>query len=103
MLLNSYAPRVLEGMAIAGFAVGATKGLLYLRGEYRYLRDKLQREIDDMRPCGRLGVAIRGAAGFDFDVEIHMGAGGYVCGEGSAQMTRSKAFPAAPGSSRRRW
>ncbi len=49
-----------------------------------------------MRHCGRLGVAIRGAAGFDFDVEIYMGAGGYVCGEGTAQVTSLEGFPGRP-------
>jgi len=96
VLLNSYAPRVLEGMAIAAYAVGAAKGFIYLRGEYLHLREKLQREIDDMRACGRLGVAIRGAAGFDFDVEIYMGAGGYVCGEGTAQVTSLEGLPGRP-------
>ena len=96
VLLNNFAPRVLEGMAIAGYTVGATKGFIYLRGEYLHLRDKLQAEIDDMRACGRLGVAIRGAAGFDFDVEIYMGAGGYVCGEGTAQVTSLEGFPGRP-------
>jgi len=85
VLLTSFLPRVLEGMAIAGFAAGATKGFVYLRGEYQYLRPHVQRTIDEMRASGRLGVSIRGAPGFDFDIQIHMGAGAYICGEGTAQ------------------
>ena len=60
-------------MAIAGFAAGATKGFVYLRGEYRYLRPHVQRTIDEMRAGGLLGVSIRGAPGFDFDIQIHHG------------------------------
>jgi [NiFe] hydrogenase diaphorase moiety large subunit len=86
VLLTSFLPRVLEGMAIAGFAAGATKGFVYLRGEYQYLQPHLQRTIDEMRAGNRLGVSIRGAPGFDFDVQIHMGAGAYICGEGTAQI-----------------
>jgi [NiFe] hydrogenase diaphorase moiety large subunit len=85
VLLTSFLPRVLEGMAIAGFAAGATKGFVYLRGEYQYLRPHVQRTIDEMRASGLLGVSIRGAPGFDFDIQIHMGAGAYICGEGTAQ------------------
>ncbi len=99
VLLNSYAVRVLEGMAIAGFAVGSTKGFIYLRGEYRHLLDKLQDEIELMRKERRFGASIRGCAGFDFDIEIHSGAGGYICGEGTAQVevARRKArSPASP-------
>ena len=96
VLLNSYAVRVLEGMAISGFAVGSTKGFIYLRGEYRHLLDKLRAEIDLMRGAGRLGTAIRGCPGFDFDIEIHMGAGGYVCGEGTAMVESLEGKPGRP-------
>jgi [NiFe] hydrogenase diaphorase moiety large subunit len=97
VLLNSFSVRVLEGMAIAGYATGATKGFIYLRGEYKHLQAKLQREIDEMRASGRLGASIRGAPGFDFDIEIHMGAGGYICGEGTAMV---ESLEGKPG---RRW
>ena len=66
VLLNSYAVRVLEGMAIAGFAVGSTKGFIYLRGEYRHLLDKLQAEIDLMRRSGPLGDGHSGLPRFRF-------------------------------------
>jgi [NiFe] hydrogenase diaphorase moiety large subunit len=96
VLLTSYSARVLEGMAIAGYVVGATRGFLYLRGEYEYLRPKLQRDIEQMRAHGRLGPSIRGAAGFDFDIEIYMGAGAYICGEGTAQVTSLEGKPGRP-------
>jgi len=96
VLLNSFSVRVLEGMAIAGYVCGATKGFIYLRGEYKHLQAKLQREIDEMRAGGRLGASIRGAAGFDFDIEIHMGAGGYICGEGTAMVTSLEGKPGRP-------
>ena len=96
VLLNSFSVRVLEGMAIAGYATGATKGFIYLRGEYKHLQAKLQRDIDEMRAGGRLGHSIRGAAGFDFDIEIHMGAGGYICGEGTAMVNSLEGKPGRP-------
>src|SRR5579863_6686454 len=96
VLLTRQAERVLEGMAAAGFAVGARRGLLYIRGEYDYLRATLEARLAAMRASGRLGVAIRGAAGFDFDIEIHMGAGAYVCGEESALIESLEGKPGRP-------
>ena len=96
VLLTSFFDRVVEGMAIAGYVVGATRGFIYLRGEYEYLRAKLQKALDDMRAEHRLGASIRGAAGFDFDIEIYMGAGGYVCGEGTAQIESLEGKPGRP-------
>jgi len=84
VLLQSYPGRVFEGMVIAAFTVGAHLGLLYLRAEYRYLRPKLEAFLADMRAQNLLGKDIGGLAGFDFDIEIHLGAGAYVCGEESA-------------------
>jgi [NiFe] hydrogenase diaphorase moiety large subunit len=84
VLLTSYTDTVIEGMTIAGFVVGARKGLIYLRGEYRYLLESLQAVIERRRQHGLLGNSIQGRVGFDFDIEIHVGAGAYVCGEESA-------------------
>ncbi len=84
VLLTSFAERVFEGMAIAGFVVGAARGLLYLRGEYRYLLEPLEAKLEAMRRDRLLGAGICGAQGFDFDIEIHLGAGAYICGEESA-------------------
>src|SRR5271166_468317 len=84
VLLSSFAERVFEGMAIAGFVVGAGKGFVYLRGEYQYLLEPLEAKLEAMRKKRLLGASICGAQGFDFDIEIHLGAGAYVCGEETA-------------------
>ena len=96
VLLTSHAGRIFEGMALAGYAVGATRGFLYLRGEYEYLKPRLDAELDRMRLVRRLGPAIRGCAGFDFDVEIHVGAGAYVCGEETALLESLAGKPGRP-------
>ena len=84
VLLTRQADLVFEGMTVAGYVVGAHKGFLYLRGEYRYLLDPLNEVLARRRALGLLGESILGHAGFDFDIEIHLGAGAYVCGEESA-------------------
>ena len=84
VLLQSYAGRVFEGMVIAAYTVGASHGFLYLRGEYLYLLQPLEAYLAGMRAAGLLGRDIGGVAGFDFDIEIHLGAGAYVCGEETA-------------------
>ncbi|MGA2488130.1 MAG: NAD(P)H-dependent oxidoreductase subunit E [Roseiarcus sp.] len=96
VLLSSHASRVFEGMSIAAYAVGATRGFLYLRGEYEYLKSRLDAELERMRLVRRLGPAIRGCAGFDFDVEIHVGAGAYVCGEETALLESLAGKPGRP-------
>jgi [NiFe] hydrogenase diaphorase moiety large subunit len=73
-----------EGMAIAGYAVGADEGLLYLRAEYMYLKNYLEDVLSKMRQAGTLGKNAGGKDGFNFDIKIKMGAGAYVCGEESA-------------------
>jgi [NiFe] hydrogenase diaphorase moiety large subunit len=84
VLLQDYADLVFEGMTIAARAIGATKGILYLRGEYVYMRPHLLGVLATHRQNGLLGAGICGTAGFDFDIEIRMGAGAYVCGEETA-------------------
>ncbi|MCL2677824.1 MAG: NADH-quinone oxidoreductase subunit NuoF [Clostridiales bacterium] len=74
---------VFEGMAIAGFAVGADKGYIYLRAEYPSLLISLNEALADARANGFLGKNIMGG-GFDFDIEVRSGAGAYVCGEETA-------------------
>ena len=96
VLLTSFADRVFEGMAIAGFVVGAARGLLYLRGEYRYLLEPLEAKLQAMRRDRRLGASICGAQGFDFDIEIHLGAGAYICGEESALIESLEGKPGKP-------
>jgi len=84
VLLQSFAGQVFEGMAIAAYTVGAQLGLLYLRGEYLYLLPQLEAFLSDMRAKNLLGRNIAGVPGFDFDIEIHLGAGAYICGEETA-------------------
>ncbi len=84
VLLTDYADLVFEGMTIAARAIGATKGILYLRGEYVYLRPHLEAVLARRRETGALGADILGTEGFTFDIEIRMGAGAYVCGEETA-------------------
>ena len=73
-----------EGMAVAGYAIGARTGVLYLRSEYAYLRARLEAVLADLRKEGILGKNIAGSPGFHFDIVIKSGAGAYVCGEESA-------------------
>ncbi len=84
VLLTSFADAVIEGMTIAAMVVGAQQGLIYLRGEYRYLLDHLNAVLQRRRRQSLLGSAILGHADFNFDIVIHVGAGAYVCGEESA-------------------
>ena len=84
VLLSAHADLVFEGMTLCALAVGAAKGMLYLRGEYRYLLDHLNAVLERRRRGKLLGAGILGRPGFDFDIEIHLGAGAYICGEESA-------------------
>ncbi|MHC1737261.1 MAG: NADH-quinone oxidoreductase subunit F [Ignavibacteriaceae bacterium] len=84
VLLLEYPDLVFDGMVIAGFTIGAKKGLLYLRGEYSYMFKTLDRYLDRMRTYNLLGNNILGKEGFNFDIEIRLGAGAYICGEETA-------------------
>ncbi len=84
VLLTEQAGMVVEGMIIAARAIGADEGILYLRGEYEYLRAFLESVLQEYRADGLLGSSIAGLGGFDFDIRIQMGAGAYVCGEETA-------------------
>ena len=77
---------IIEAMAIAGYAVGATKGYVYVRAEYPIAVARLQKAIDQANEYGLLGKDIFGS-GFDFDLQIRLGAGAFVCGEETALMT----------------
>jgi [NiFe] hydrogenase diaphorase moiety large subunit len=80
-LLTEKPGALFEGMAIAGYAVGASEGILYLRGEYAYLRRFLESVLAEYREKGLLGENILGEGVFKFDIKIQMGAGAYICGE----------------------
>lgn len=74
---------ILEALTIAGWTIGARHGLIYIRAEYPLAIQRLQRAIERAREVGLLGPDILGS-GFDFDVEIRLGAGAFVCGEETA-------------------
>ena len=82
IVMTEYPEQLFEGMAIAGYAIGAQYGVLYLRAEYRYMQDYLESKLSDLRNRGVLGKNVLGK--FDFDIRIQFGAGAYVCGEESA-------------------
>ena len=77
---------VLEAMAIAGYAIGSHYGYIYVRAEYPVAVERLNIAIEQAREYGLLGKDILGS-GFDFDIEIRLGAGAFVCGEETALMT----------------
>ena len=77
---------VLEAMAIAGYAIGASQGYIYVRAEYPIAVKRLQIAIDQAHEYGLLGEDIFGT-GFNFDIKIRLGAGAFVCGEETALMT----------------
>ncbi len=77
---------VLEAMAIAGYAIGANQGYIYIRAEYPIAVKRLQIAIEQAREYGLLGKNIFDS-GFDFDIDIRLGAGAFVCGEETALMT----------------
>lgn len=74
---------VIEAMAICGYTIGATKGLVYIRAEYPLAITRLKKAINQARETGLLGTDIMGS-GFDFDIELRFGAGAFVCGEETA-------------------
>jgi [NiFe] hydrogenase diaphorase moiety large subunit len=78
---------IFEGMTIAGYAIGASEGIVYLRGEYAYLLAFLEDVLAKRRAAGLLGRDILGKAGFAFDIRIQLGAGAYVCGEETALLS----------------
>ena len=77
---------LIEGMIIAAYAIGAHQGYVYVRAEYPLAVERLEHAIEQAREYGLLGKNIMGS-GFDFDLEIRMGSGAFVCGEETALMT----------------
>lgn len=96
VILTAHADLVIEGMTIGGRAVGAEYGLIYLRGEYAYLRPHLNQVIKRRREAGLLGKNVGGVEGFDFDVIVAMGAGAYICGEETALIESLEGFRGEP-------
>jgi NADP-reducing hydrogenase subunit HndC len=83
LILEGDPHRIVEGMAIAGYAVGAHKGFIYIRGEYTQSIQRIMGALEQARELGMLGTNIFDS-GFDFDIEVRIGAGAYVCGEETA-------------------
>lgn len=83
VLLTEYPELVFDGMVIGGYVIGAKKGIVYLRGEYEYMLKNLEDYLEQMRKDNLLGEKILGKD-FNFDIEIRLGAGAYVCGEETA-------------------
>jgi NADP-reducing hydrogenase subunit HndC len=83
LILEGDPHKVIEGMIIMGYAVGATRGYIYIRGEYYVSIERIERAINQARWLGLLGTNLFGS-GFDFDIEVKKGAGAYVCGEETA-------------------
>jgi len=84
VILTELPQMLFEGMAVAGYAVGAEEGVLYIRAEYEYLLKYLQSVVESMRNSNLLGKNVAGKKGFNFDITIKLGAGAYICGEESA-------------------
>jgi len=84
VILTERPDLVFEGMTVAGYAIGADTGILYLRAEYAYLRAYLEHVLEERRKTGLLGRNVCGKEGFHFDVRIQMGGGAYICGEETA-------------------
>ncbi len=84
VLINTQANTLIEGMVMCGYTIGAENGVIYLRGEYRWLKNKLEAAIEEYRKAGLLGTGCGNIKGFNFDIRVQMGAGSYVCGEETA-------------------
>jgi len=96
LLLIDKPDLVFDGMTIAAYAIGAKDGIVYLRGEYAYLWEPLQRVLDDRSKAGLLGCNVCGHEGFDFNIRIQLGAGAYICGEESALLESLEGKRGAP-------
>lgn len=94
-LLEDDPHQLIEGMIIAGYAIHATLGVLYIRGEYFKAYNRLKDAIRDARAAGILGKGILGSD-TDFDIILHRGAGAYICGEETALMNSFEGFRANP-------
>jgi len=74
---------IIEGMLIAGYAIGAQRGFIYVRGEYPYILPVLENALTEAHQAGYLGENLKGSP-FSFEIEIRLGAGAYICGEETA-------------------
>ncbi|MBR9975179.1 MAG: NAD(P)H-dependent oxidoreductase subunit E [Bacteroidetes bacterium] len=96
VILTERPELLIEGMAIAGYAIGAQEGIIYLRAEYAYLRPFLEDVLQKARNMNMLGSGVMGKQDFDFDIRIQMGAGAYVCGEETALISSCEGLRGDP-------
>jgi len=96
VLLTECPDMIFEGMTIAGYAIGAEEGIIYLRGEYKYLQKFLEKALADRRAANLLGKNICGKQGFNFDIRIQIGAGAYICGEETALISSCEGLRGEP-------
>lgn len=96
VMLTEFPDRVFAGMTIAGYAVGAQEGILYLRGEYTYLVPFLLDVLERRRTEGLLGPDLLGLGRHGFDIRIQVGAGAYVCGEETALISSCEGLAGEP-------
>jgi len=85
-----------EGMTIGGYTIGAEMGVLYLRGEYAYLKSFLEQMLQERRDNNLLGNNVLGKEIFNFDIRIQMGAGAYICGEETALISSCEGLRGDP-------
>jgi [NiFe] hydrogenase diaphorase moiety large subunit len=96
VILTEHPDLVFEGMAIAGYAIGAELGIMYLRAEYAYLRAFLESVVQSRRNQSLLGRNILGKPSVHFDIRIQMGAGAYICGEETALISSCEGLRGDP-------
>ncbi|MDZ7717436.1 MAG: NAD(P)H-dependent oxidoreductase subunit E [Balneolaceae bacterium] len=100
VLMQRVPESMIEGMIICAYTIGASFGLIYLRGEYTWLKQRLEQAIKLYRDKGLLGENCGGITDFHFDIKIQMGAGSYVCGEETALLESAEGKRGEP---RTRW
>ncbi|MCK5114561.1 MAG: NAD(P)H-dependent oxidoreductase subunit E [Phycisphaerae bacterium] len=96
VILTEQPDMMFEGMTVAGYAIDASTGVVYLRAEYAYLREYLESVLARRRSDGLLGKSVCGKDGFDFDIRIQMGAGAYICGEETALISSCEGLRGDP-------
>ncbi len=96
VILTERPDLLFEGMTVAGYAIGAQEGIVYLRAEYRYLRPLLESVLEQRRRDGLLGEIICGRDAFRFDIRIQIGAGAYICGEETALISSMEGVRGEP-------
>ena len=86
---------LLEGMILAGYAIGSSLGYIYLRGEFEYIQQIVDKAIAEARAAGLLGENVAGS-GYRFDLHTHLGAGAYICGEETALLSSLEGYRGQP-------